>query len=599
MQKILFVFIGTIVLIVSCHKSEIQTVNDGVSLYAQIEENDRTKTVLDQDGNVLWSEDDRIVAFMKSSLGQQYKITLEGAGKTYGRFQRITSTGSDDLNVGMEWDHNIAYYPYIEDADCRKKDDAYTLMINLPSEQTYVAGSFANGAFPMVAVSEDNNLTFKNICGGIKLQLKGNQTVKSITLTGKNNEKLSGAAAVTAYTDDTNPTITMDSDALTSVTLNCSEGVQLNERASTEFIITLPPMLFSKGFTVTVTDSENYTYTIETDKANTILRSSILYMPSRNLSNDGYNDNTDIEPNVPVESIKLNQSSLVLKDAFSYKLIATIIPSDVTNQSIAWSSSNSSIVTIDNSGILTTLSAGTVNITAEIAGMMASCEVKVIPLTKREMIDYAEDGVNYGKGIAVGDIIWSPVNCGYKSDDYNYNNGEFYQWGRRYGQILDDSVEIIEGPISISNGQRDIYQNTFFSDLTYPYDWASEFNGQLWNMGSELNPVKTEYDPCPDGWRIPTSYELSNLVITSKSVSGGVELSGEYTCLDGAPKVYFKRTGYRDSHGNAIANTPGVYWSSYSEDKGPNYLWFNAGNAPRIVSDGHRTDGMAIRCVQE
>ena len=90
----------------------------------------------------------------------------------------------------------------------------------------------------MVAVSEGNNITFKNVLGGIKLQFKGTQKVKSITLQGKNNEKLSGSATVTAYTNDTKPAITMDSEAATSVTLNCGEGVQLNESISTEFIIT-------------------------------------------------------------------------------------------------------------------------------------------------------------------------------------------------------------------------------------------------------------------------------------------------------------------------------------------------------------------------
>jgi hypothetical protein len=135
----------------------------------------------------------------------------------------------------------------------------------------------------MVAVSENNNITFKNVLGGIKLQLKGTQTVKSINLQGKNNEKLSGAAIVTAYTDETKPAITMSQTASTSVTLNCGSGVQLSESTATEFIISLPPVLFSKGFTVTVTDIESKTYKVETDKANTVLRSSLLVMPALSL----------------------------------------------------------------------------------------------------------------------------------------------------------------------------------------------------------------------------------------------------------------------------------------------------------------------------
>jgi hypothetical protein len=65
----------------------------------------------------------------------------------------------------------------------------------------------------MVAVSENDNITFCNVLGGMKLQLRGTPKIKSIKLVGKNNEKLSGAATVTAYTDETKPTITMASGA--------------------------------------------------------------------------------------------------------------------------------------------------------------------------------------------------------------------------------------------------------------------------------------------------------------------------------------------------------------------------------------------------
>ena len=38
-------------------------------------------------------------------------------------------------------------------------------------------------------------------------------------------------------------------------------------------------MLFSKGFIVSVTDASSRTYVVETDKSNTVLRSSLLVMP--------------------------------------------------------------------------------------------------------------------------------------------------------------------------------------------------------------------------------------------------------------------------------------------------------------------------------
>ena len=112
----------------------------------------------------------------------------------------------------------------------------------------------------MAAVSADTDLAFKNVGGGIKLQIKGTCKVESIVIEGNNGELLSGAAVVTVYADEEKvPSIAMAENAETFVTLNCGNGVQLDENTATEFIISLPPTIFTKGFTVTVTDTDGGT----------------------------------------------------------------------------------------------------------------------------------------------------------------------------------------------------------------------------------------------------------------------------------------------------------------------------------------------------
>lgn len=252
-------------------------------LHTRIEQD--TKTTMDDGNNILWSEGDLVKAFMKTSYGYKYQLVSSFAGLTYGDFERIDSGSSDRLSGGVEWDHNVVYYPYSEDVKVVKAGTDYTLEVSLPAEQTYVPESFDNGFFPMVAVSETNDITFRNICGGIKLQFKGTREVTLIEFEGKNGEKLAGAAVVTAYSDGQKPSISMEDDALTSVILDCGEGVALNEDTATEFIITLPPVEFGKGFTVSVTTSDGQTTTFETDAANVILRSSLLVMPALTLEN--------------------------------------------------------------------------------------------------------------------------------------------------------------------------------------------------------------------------------------------------------------------------------------------------------------------------
>ena len=615
MKKIFIAAAAALTALVACQKNEVAAPAADSVLYATIEETDATKTYMDASNNILWSQGDQIVAFMKTSLGLQYQVTSSSVGKASARFEEVGNNGGG-LNAGTEWDHNIAYYPYSETVECLKSGNNYALNVVLPSEQTYVAESFCNGSMAMVAVSENNNITFRNVLGGMKLQLKGTQKVVSIKLEGKNSEKLSGAATITAYTDETKPAITMASGASKTITLNCGSGVQLNESTATEFIVALPPVLFSKGFTVTVTDDSGNPYTVETDKANTVLRSSLLVMPDFNLcAPSGDDSDEEGEDIIPVAKVTVSKTSLTLTSRFSYALTAKVTPFDATDQSVVWSSDNTFVATVDQSGVLTTLSSGIAVISAEAGGITGKCTIKVIAPTTREVKDYEADGVNYGKGIIIGDVIWAPVNCGYEpstSKSKGYPYGKLYQWGRKYGQgystSYDASVpEIAEGPITAVNGYKDKYSNTFFTASESPYDWLSLQNDNLWNSGTEENPVKTEYDPCPTGWRVPTYAELDKLSNNSSWTTvgnqGGRSFSGEYTFLDNAPQVFFPAAGYRDYDGGGAYNRGryGEYWSSRPSSIRADRLYFssNSAHVGSAVNSDYRAFGYPVRCVQE
>lgn len=279
MNKSILLVLSAFLLFLSCQKNALidSEANDS-GLFVHVEQDEVVRTGLDENNNVLWSEGDLLVAFMKSTLGLKYKIDDSYVGKNYGYFYKVPSGSSGDIFAGMELKHNVAYYPYSETVECIKYGNDYAVYVVLPAEQTYDVESFADNAFPMVAVSDDDDIDFCNVCGGMKILLKGTSKISSVKVEGKNNEKLSGSAVVVAYVDDTKPNITMDPDAATYAILNCAD-IQLNETTATEFIITLPPTVFTKGFVVTVTDSEGNIQIIETDKSNEVKRSSLLVMP--------------------------------------------------------------------------------------------------------------------------------------------------------------------------------------------------------------------------------------------------------------------------------------------------------------------------------
>ncbi|MDR2497029.1 MAG: Ig-like domain-containing protein, partial [Tannerellaceae bacterium] len=61
------------------------------------------------------------------------------------------------------------------------------------------------------------------------------------------------------------------------------------------------------------------------------------------------------------------------------QLTATVLPSDATDKSIAWSSSNTAVATVSNAGLVSYIAPGTATITAknEASGVTATCAVTV------------------------------------------------------------------------------------------------------------------------------------------------------------------------------------------------------------------------------
>lgn len=80
---------------------------------------------------------------------------------------------------------------------------------------------------------------------------------------------------------------------------------------------------------------------------------------------------------VPVTGIALEQSSLLLPVGNTYTLRAHVQPSNATDQDIKWGSSNGGVATVDQTGKVTAVAAGTADIRALLAGKFANCTVQV------------------------------------------------------------------------------------------------------------------------------------------------------------------------------------------------------------------------------
>ena len=116
-----------------------------------------TKTVLQEDGNVWWSPGDQISVFTRAAENGGYILSA-----TIGEPSPVTDF------VGMIGDGSSYYaiYPYSD----MTYFDGEKFGIYL-FDQVAKEGTFPDRSFISIAHSTNNNLYFRNICGGIKISV--------------------------------------------------------------------------------------------------------------------------------------------------------------------------------------------------------------------------------------------------------------------------------------------------------------------------------------------------------------------------------------------------------------------------------------------
>ncbi|MGL1885147.1 MAG: Ig-like domain-containing protein [Reichenbachiella sp.] len=100
---------------------------------------------------------------------------------------------------------------------------------------------------------------------------------------------------------------------------------------------------------------------------------------------------------IAVTGVALDQSSITLVLNGSAQLVETVSPANATNQDVSWSSSNPSVVSVDNNGLVSALGTGTATITVSTddSGFDATSTITVIDQPESvviELEDYTSTG---------------------------------------------------------------------------------------------------------------------------------------------------------------------------------------------------------------
>ena len=262
------------------------------TLYASMdsEQDEAESRTYLEDKRVLWQNGDAISYFSFNTHNTKYIYTGED-GLSNVELNRDESVSGTLGNLLLK---SQAVYPYSEDITVEYDETAGIDKINLsyPTTMKYGVNSFGREANIMVAAgvhNGDTDLYFRNAVGYLVIKLYGTSTngqpttVKSITLSSVGGlDKIAGSAVIVADKDEA-PVITMADDASTSVTLDCSNdgaGVALGADAehATEFWFCLPPVTFTDGIKITVTDVYDNSYTQQTTNTVNIVRNEVQPM---------------------------------------------------------------------------------------------------------------------------------------------------------------------------------------------------------------------------------------------------------------------------------------------------------------------------------
>ncbi|SEQ14313.1 alpha-amylase [Lachnospiraceae bacterium RM5] len=123
---------------------------------------------------------------------------------------------------------------------------------------------------------------------------------------------------------------------------------------------------------------------------------------------------------VAVTSVSLNKTELELETGNNETLAATVLPTNATNKGVTWSSSKTSVATVDSNGKVTAKTAGTANITVttDDGGYTATCKVTVIdPVVKELNAPVAYATSNASKSVTVS---WDAVEGATSYQLYKY-----------------------------------------------------------------------------------------------------------------------------------------------------------------------------------
>ena len=314
--------------------------------------------------------------------------------------------------------------------------------------------------------------------------------------------------------------------------------------------------------------AENIIYEVK-DKINQtglpfgIANKNFIFTPSNNkdlslITSERVSPTSPVSIGVPISSINLNRTSLTLEIGEYSTLTVGYVPSDATDKSTTWKSTDRNVVTVSNAGVVTAISTGSAAIIASCGGKDAFCNVTVrekINPVQQQVVKSSSNGNNHNghEWVDLGlSVLWATCNVGAsKPEGY----GDYYAWGE---------IEVK----SENQWSTYIYSKDDYGKLTkYCKDRSKGYNGYIDNKTKLELSDDVASQKWGGSWRIPSIVEINELLnncswtwTTINGVNGYKITSKKPGYTDRS--IFLPAAGYRNGTSVTMIGTYGEYWSS-------------------------------------
>ncbi len=493
--------------------------------------------------------------------------------------------------------------------------------------------------FTLTATINPSNATNKNV------SWKSSNTSVATVSNGKVTAVKAGSATITVTTEDGGKTATCEVTVnakvypVTGVSLDKTSH-EMTEGDEVTLIATINPSNATNK-NVSWKSSNTSVATVSNGKVTAVKSGTAIITVTT--EDGGKTATCEVTVIIPVKSVSLNLTKLTLEKGNEETLIATINPTNASNQYLSWSSSNTSVATVSENGVVYAVNSGTATITVKTHnGKQATCLITVPTRVTGVTLNTTSLRINIGETIKLTATV-KPSNATNKSVTWSSDNNEVAlvdQNGNVKGLskgiatiyvITDDrgksatcTVEVDEiyvdlglsvywatcnlgadSPEKVGDKYAwgEVVSDPPFTDDSYKWGWRSPTTNRMWWDKYNTTDNKTVLDLADDAayvnlgkqWRMPTISQCKELINNCEVTLVGYNGKYVYKFTSKIPG-YTDKSIYLPFYVDSVTTT--VFWTSCLGETGyqgeTGATWTYHGLGPVVA----RYKGICIRPVR-